>query len=119
MENIDKNIADFRQDILEVEQFLTGTRVSYNFFKGHYPELLKDFDKKDRDDDEIEGMEMFKNLNLSITKYEKEIHKYCFINLIARTEAFLNDILETVYLSEDDGMTDKEREKSILNFVSS
>ncbi|WP_299137115.1 hypothetical protein [uncultured Tenacibaculum sp.] len=116
MENIDKNIADFRQDTLEVEQFLTGTRVSYSFFKGQYPELLRDFDKKERDDEEVEGMEIFKKLNKSVTKYETEIYKYCFINLIARTEAFLNDILEALYIWENSSLTEKEREKSILNF---
>jgi hypothetical protein len=116
MENIDKNIADFKQEILEVEQFLTGTRISYYFFKRQYPELLKDFDKKDRDIEEIEGLKMFKDLNQSIAKYEEEINKYCFISLIARTEAFLNDILETLYHWNKNSMTDKERNKSILNF---
>jgi len=116
MENIEKNIVDFKQDILEIEQFLNGTLVSYNFFKGQYPELLREFDKQDRDDEEVEGMGMFKNLNQSITKFETEINKYCFINLIARTEAFLNDILATLYHLENSSMTVLDREKSILEF---
>lgn len=116
MESIDKNIRDFRKDILEIERFLTGTRVSYSFFKEHYPQLLQEFNGKDRDSDEVEGMEIFKDLNQSICKYESDIYTFCFINLIARTEAFLNDILETLYLIQRDNLTDEIRNKRILKF---
>lgn len=116
MENIDKNIQDFRKDTLEVERFLTGTRVSYNFFKENYPIILKEFSEKNRTSEETEGMELFKNLKESISKYETDIYTFCFINLIARTEAFLNDILETLYLWKSDELTDENRKKSILKF---
>lgn len=116
MEHLDKNIADFKRDTLDIEKFLTGTRVSYSFFKGQYPKLLKEFAEKDRDSEEIEGMEIFKNLNESINKYETEIYTYCFINLIARTEAFLNDILETLYLNTDNHLTNEQRRRKILKF---
>ncbi|PNW25999.1 hypothetical protein [Formosa algae] len=116
MENLDKNINDFKKDTLAVEQFLTGTKVSYNFFKGNYPKIEKEFEEKNRNSEEIEGMEMFKKLKNSLPKYETEIYTYCFINLIARTEAFLNDILETLYVSKNIDLTQKVREKKILNF---
>jgi len=99
IENLNKNISDFRKDTLEIDNFLTGTLVSYDFFKSKYPEIINEFNEKPRDSDEKEGMKIFDNLNSKLSDYESDIYKFCFINLIARTEAFLNDIVETLYRS--------------------
>ncbi len=96
-DNLNKNISDFRKDTLQIENFLTGTLVSYDFFKSNYPEILTEFNEKQRSKEEKEGMKIFENLNSSLPEYETDIFKFCFINLIARTEAFLNDILGTLY----------------------
>lgn len=32
LNNIKKNIDDFKADILKLDKFLTGTRASYSFF---------------------------------------------------------------------------------------
>ena len=45
-----------------------------------------------------------------------EIFKYCFINIIARTDAFLNDIARSIYLWKKPDLREEEREKAILNF---
>jgi hypothetical protein len=125
IENLNRNISDFRRDTLEVDQFLTGTLVSYDFFKNQYPKILKEFNEKDRDGEELEGMQIFKNLNSKISNYESDIHTFCFINLIARTEAFLNDVLETLYLwnynslkmnNTIDYVESIDRDKTILKF---
>ena len=116
LENIQKNIDDFKDDISKLDQFLTGTRVSYSFFQHKYPEVQKEFNEKTRSDEEIEGMQIFDNLNNSISIYEVEIFKYCFINIIARIDAFLNDIARSIYLWKKLGLREKEREKAILKF---
>lgn len=116
LENIQKNIDDFKADILKLEQFLTGTRVSYSFFQHKYPEVQKEFNEKSQSEEEVEGMRLFDNLNDSISIYEVEIFKYCFINIIARTDAFLNDIAQSIYLWKKPGLRKEEREKAILNF---
>ncbi len=117
IENISKNISDFRNDTLNIDQFLTGTLTSYMFFKSKYPEIQKEFNEKERDKEE---MEIFENLNSRVDCYETEIYTFCFINLIARTEAFLNDILESLYKWEDNNITgvsdNSMRDKSILKF---
>ncbi len=116
LENIQKNIDDFKADVLKLDQFLTGTRVSYNFFQHKYPEVQKEFNEKSRSEEEVEGMLLFDNLNNSISKYEVEIFKYCFINIIARTDAFLNDIARSIYLWKKSSLGEEKREKTILNF---
>ncbi|MFH6991076.1 hypothetical protein [Flavobacterium sp. FlaQc-48] len=119
IERISRNIDDFRKDTLNVDHFLTGTLVSYMFFKDKYPDILNEFNEKDRDVEEKRGMEIFKNLNLEISSYETEIYTFCFINLIARTEAFLNDILDTHYLLINQETTEENNEllrKTILKF---
>ena len=120
IESLNRNIADFRKDTLDIDQFLTGTLVSYMFFNDKYPEIQKEFNEKVRDDEEKEGMRIFENLNLKVSSYETEIYTFCFINLIARTEAFLNDVLESLYKWKDNE-TSKElssemRERTILKF---
>ena len=61
-------------------------------------------------------MHLFDNLNNSISIYEVEIFKYCFINIIARTDAFLNDIARSVYLWRKSILGEEKREKAILKF---
>lgn len=116
LENIQKNIDDFKADTLKLDQFLTGTRVSYSFFHHNYPEVQKEFNEKARSEEEVEGMRIFDKLNDSISIYEVEIFKYCFINLIARIDAFLNDITRSIYLWKKPGLRTEEREKTILKF---
>jgi hypothetical protein len=115
-EYIEKNINDFKKDTLSLDQFLTGTRTSYSFFKNKYPEILKEFDNKERSTEEIEGMKIFESLQESVSTYELEIYKYCFINLIARTDAFLNDIAKSIYLWKKPSLEEEKREKIILRF---
>ncbi len=116
LENIQKNIEDFKADILKLDQFLNGTRISYSFFQHKYPEIQKEFNENLRSEEEIEGMHLFDNLNNSISIYEVEIFKYCFINIIARTDAFLNDIARSVYLWRKSILGEEKREKAILKF---
>ena len=120
IEQLNKNIDDFRKDTLNIDQFLTGTLVSYMFFKSKYPEIQKDFNEKERDNKEKEGMEIFEKLNQKVSAYELEIYTFCFINLIARTEAFLNDVLETLYKWKVNGTVQESssevRERTILKF---
>lgn len=115
LENIQKNIDDFKADTLKLDQFLTGTRISYSFFQHKYPEVQKEFNEKSRSEEEVEGMRLFDNLNDSIPIHEVEIFKYCFINIIARIDAFLNDIARSVYLWKKPGLRE-EGEKAILKF---
>lgn len=120
IERINKNIADFRKDTLNIDHFLTGTLASYMFFKNKYPEIQKEFCEKERDIEEREGMEIFEKLNQKVSDYETDIYTFCFINLIARTEAFLNDVLETLYNWKYNEITEElnieVREKTILKF---
>ena len=116
IENLQKNIDDFKTDTLKLEQFLTGTRVSYDFFQNNYPDVLKEFKERERSVVEVEGMRIFDNLNKSISMHEVEIFKYCFINLIARIDAFLNDITRSIYLWKKPDLREKYREKTILKF---
>lgn len=116
LENIQKNIDDFKADTLKLDQFLTGTRVSYSFFQQKYPEVQKEFNEKSRSKEETEGMQVIDNLNNSIVTYEAEILKYCFINIIARIDAFLNDIARSIYLWKKPGLQEEKREKAVLNF---
>ena len=116
LENIQKNIDDFKTDTLKLDQFLTGTRASYGFFQHKYPEVQKEFNDKVRSKEEIEGMKIFESLNDSISIYELEIYKYCFVNIIARTDAFLNDIAKSVYLWKKAELQEGKREKIILKF---
>jgi hypothetical protein len=116
LENIQKNIDDFKADTLKLDQFITGTRVSYSFFQREYPEVQKEFNEKSRSEEEIEGMRIFDSLNNFISLYDMEIFKYCFINIIARTDAFLNDIARSIYLWKKPDLREEEREKAILKF---
>lgn len=120
IERINKNIADFRKDTLNIDHFLAGTLASYMFFKNKYPEIQKEFCEKERDIEEREGMEIFEKLNQKVSDYETDIYTFCFINLIARTEAFLNDVLETLYNWKYNEITEElkieVREKTILKF---
>lgn len=59
---------------------------------------MREYEEKERDEVDNDGMKMFKDLNEGISKYESDIYAFTFINLIARTEAFLNNVLETLYL---------------------
>ncbi|MBD2255325.1 hypothetical protein [Nostoc parmelioides] len=116
LEYIEKNIHDFKRDILNIERFLIDTRASYSFFQANYPDILKEFNSKERSEKEIEGMEIFKSLQESVCTYESEIYKFCFINLIARTDAFLNDIATSIYLWKKPDWQEEKREKIILRF---
>lgn len=116
MDRIDKNISDFKKDTLAIDQFLTGTRISYEFFKDEYPRISKEFGDKERDTEEIEGMNILSNLNDNLPTYEKNIFTFCFINLIARMEAFLNDVLESVYQEIGKDLSEDQMKKSILKF---
>lgn len=116
IENIQKNIDDFKTDTLKLDQFLTGTRASYGFFQHKYPKVLKEFNEKVRSEEEVEGMKIFESLNDSISIYEFEIYKYCFVNIIARIDAFLNDIARSIYLWKKTDLQDAEREKIALKF---
>tara|TARA_A100001015_G_scaffold21502_1_gene24405 strand:- start:5 stop:670 length:666 start_codon:yes stop_codon:yes gene_type:complete len=116
LENIQKNIDDFKADVLKLDDFLTGTRVSYSFFQHKFPEVEQEFASKERNDTEVEGMQIFKNLDNSVATYNVEILKYCFINLIARTDVFLNDVASSVYLWKKPNLEMKKREKDLLNF---
>ncbi|WP_141047005.1 hypothetical protein [Aliarcobacter cryaerophilus] len=117
LENIKKNINDFKADTLKLDKFLTGTYTSYSFFQHKYPEVKKEFnEKKSRSKDEIEAKMIFENLNESISIYKLEIYKYCFINLIARLDAFLNDIAKSMYLWKKSDLEEDKRKKIILEF---
>jgi len=124
IEKLNKNISDFRKDTLAIDDFLTGTLVSYGFFKSNYPEILNKFRRRTWDSEEKEGMRIFDSLNSKLPEYETDIYKFCFINLIARTESFLNDIVETLYRCNYNELTNKELEinesgeidKTILKF---
>lgn len=116
IEKLDKNISDFRRNTLKIDGFLTGTRISYSFFKSKYPELLDEFYEKERSNEEVEGLEILKQLDESVDDYEIEIFTFCFINLIARTEAFLNEILRTIIHWKGKGLSVAKTEKNILNF---
>lgn len=116
LENIQKNIDDFKIDTLKLEQFLTGTRVSYTFFQHKYPEVLKEFNEKERSAEEVEGMKIYQSLEESVSIYETEIFRYCFINLIARIDAFLNDIACSIYLWKKPSLQEEKRKKILLNF---
>ena len=59
---------------------------------------------------------IFENLNESISIYKLEIYKYCFINLIARLDAFLNDIAKSMYLWKKSDLEEDKRKKIILEF---
>ena len=62
LENIKKNINDFKADTLKLDKFLTGTYTSYSFFQHKYPEVKKEFnEKKSRSKDEIEAYIKLKN----------------------------------------------------------
>ena len=117
LENIKKSINDFKADTLKLDKFLTGTCTSYSFFQNKYPEVKKEFnEKKSRSKDEIEAKMIFENLNESISIYKLEIYKYCFINLIARLDAFLNDIAKSMYLWKKSDLEEDKRKKIILEF---
>ncbi|PLZ05198.1 hypothetical protein [Fischerella thermalis] len=116
LEYIEKNIHDFKRDTLNIDRFLNDTRASYSFFQANYPDILKEFNRKERSEEEIEGMEIFKSLQESVCTYESEIYKFCFINLIARTDAFLNDIARSIYLWKKPDLQEEKREKIILRF---
>jgi len=116
LENIQNNIDAFKADNLKLEQFLNGTRASYSFFQHKFPEAQKEFNEKECSEEEIEGMQIFENLNNSVSKHEMEIFKYCFINLIARTDAFLNDITRSIYIWKKPELPEENRDKTILKF---
>jgi hypothetical protein len=116
LENMQKNIDDFKSDTLKLDQFLSGTRISYSFFQDKYPEVLKEFNEKERSAEEVDGMRIFKSLEESVSMYESEIFKYCFINLIARIDAFLNDIARSIYSWKKPDLQEEKREKILLTF---
>jgi hypothetical protein len=116
LNDIENNIESFKVDVLELDKFLTGTRVSYSFFQNEYPEVLLEFHKKERSEVESEGMKIFDDLNNNIEKYGSEIFKYCLISLIARIDAFLNDIALSTYLWKMPNLQEDVRGKIILKF---
>lgn len=116
LSNIQKNIDNFKSDTLKLDDFLTGSRVSYSFFKQKFPEVEQEFSAQERNETEVEGMGILKKLNNSISDYEVEIIKYCFINTIARTDVFLNDIADSIYLWKKPNLDEKKRSKELLNF---
>lgn len=75
IENMQRNIDDFKNDILKLDQFLTETRISYSFFQQKYPEVQKEFKKKSRNEAEIKGIDVFDNLNDLMTN-----HIHCYHN---------------------------------------
>lgn len=59
LEDIQNNIDSFKTDTLSLEQFLTGTRVSYDFFQHKFPDMQSEFNEKERSEAEKEGMHIF------------------------------------------------------------
>ncbi|EAQ64440.1 hypothetical protein MED121_04953 [Marinomonas sp. MED121] len=116
LENIQKNIDDFKTDVLKLDDFLTGTRVSYSFFQHKFPEVEQEFCSQERNETEVEGMQIFKNLNNSVSTYNVEVLKYCFINLIARTDVFLNNVASSTYLWKKSTKDVKKKDKDLLEF---
>ena len=47
LEYIERNIHDFNRDILDIERFLNGTCASYSFFQANYPDVVKEFSRKE------------------------------------------------------------------------
>lgn len=116
LEDIQNDIDSFKADTLSLEKFLTGTRVSYDFFQHKFPEVQSEFNEEERSEAEKEGMHIFENLNASVATYEREIFKYCFINLIARTDAFLNDFARSIYIWKKSSLSEQDRDKAILKY---
>jgi len=116
LENIQKNINDFKADTLKLDDFLTGTRVSYSFFQHKFPEVEQEFSALERSQVEVEGMELFRKLNDTVSGYDVEVLKYCFINLIARTDVFINDVADSIYLWKKPQFTGQKKSKELLDF---
>lgn len=115
-ENIERHTSDFRKDVLEIEKFLNGTRVSFSFFEENFSELVEEFMSKERGAEELEGMKMFVDLAENLEIYDAQIFVYCFISLIARKEAFLNDIGKSIYEWKRGDLSTEERKKQIISY---
>ena len=89
---IENLINDHYDKLSEIDKFVFGTNLSYAFFQDKYSELLEQYKENDK------GMKIFKDLNMKIPEYESEVLTTALINFIARTEAFLNDLLEILFL---------------------
>lgn len=116
LQDIQNDLEAFKADTLSLEKFLTGTRVSYDFFNQQFPEVQSEFNEKKRSEAEKDVMRIFQNLNDSVATYESEIFKYCFINLIARTDAFLNDLARSIYIWKKPSLSEQDRDKAILKY---
>jgi hypothetical protein len=93
-DKVEKIVKDYLQNLSDIDKFVFGTTLSYSFFQEKYSELLKEFDEN------ADGMKLFKDLNSKIPEYESEVYVVAIINLIARAEAFLNDITEILFVWE-------------------
>ncbi|PKB00409.1 hypothetical protein B0O79_3875 [Flavobacteriaceae bacterium MAR_2009_75] len=91
-EKIEKTQNEFSQNLWEIDDFVFETKLSYAFYQDKYKELLE----KNKPDDE--GMTLFTRINSKIPKHTLEINVLAIINAVARTEAYLNDILECLFL---------------------
>ena len=89
---IENLINEHHDNLREIDKFVFGTSLSYAFFQDKYSELLEQFKENDK------GMKIFNDLNSKIPEYESEVFVMALINFIARTEAFLNDLLEILFL---------------------
>lgn len=91
-EKIEKTQNEFNQNLWEIDDFVFETKLSFAFYQDKYEELLE----KNKPDDE--GMTLLTRINSKIPKHTLEINVLAIINAVARTEAYLNDILECLFL---------------------
>ncbi len=90
-DRVEKIVNEYNQNLLDIDRFVFGTTLSYVFFQDKYKELSKEYEGG-------KEMELFKDLNSKIPDYESEVFVLAIINLIARAEVFLNDILEILFI---------------------
>lgn len=91
-EQIKKIQEEFSQSLWEIDDFIFGTTLSYAFFQDKYKEFLETHKPDD------EGMTLFTKLNSKIPSHTAEINVLAIINAVARTEAYLNDVLECLFI---------------------
>lgn len=89
---LEKLLNDHYSNLEEIDKFIFGTTLTYAFFQDKYEEMLKQFNETD------DGMSLFKKLKNNIPKYENDVKEFGLINFIARTEAFLNDLVEILFI---------------------
>lgn len=91
-DKFERIVNGYLQNLSDIDKFVLGTTLSYAFFQDKYAELSKKFGENE------DGMKLFKDLNYKIPEYESEVYVLAIINLIARTEAFLNDVIEILFV---------------------